>query len=65
MPLLQKGPHGFKDILIGDCLIVAGQLLAASQIVFEEKFINQCGVAPVLACGLEGDGRSLRLPRAS
>ncbi len=41
--------------MIGDSLIVVAQLLAAAQIVYEEKFICRYDVSPILACGLEGN----------
>jgi len=46
--------HSNMDILIGDLLIVAAQVIAATQMVLEEKFVSGSNVPPLQAVGWEG-----------
>lgn len=46
-----KGPN---SIITGDLLIVLAQVISASQMVIEEKFVTKYKVAPLQAVGWEG-----------
>jgi len=43
-----------KDPLLGDILVVAAQLVAATQMVVEEKFVGKYNVPPLQVVGNEG-----------
>jgi drug/metabolite transporter (DMT)-like permease len=52
-----SGQHGRNDVITGDELIVMAQVITATQMVYEEKFINkhnipamQVGKIPHLPC---------------
>lgn len=49
-----NGEHSTRDIIIGDVLIVGGQIIAATQMVVEEKFVSKANVSPLQAVGWEG-----------
>lgn len=44
-----------NGIISGDLLICAAQIVTASQMVYEEKFIMKFNVPPLLAVGFEGE----------
>ena len=46
--------HTSNDQLIGDTMIVCGQVIMASQMVYEEKFVSKYDVHPLQAVGWEG-----------
>jgi len=46
--------HTPTQILIGDILIVCAQVIVATQMVYEEKFISKYNVHPLKAVGWEG-----------
>jgi drug/metabolite transporter (DMT)-like permease len=46
--------HNFSNVLLGDLLIIASQILVAIQLVYEEKFIKKYDVPVLQALGLEG-----------
>lgn len=46
--------HSGTDVLTGDLLIVLAQVIGAAQMVLEEKYVSQSGVAPLQAVGWEG-----------
>ena len=43
-----------SDILLGDMLIVGAQVIVASQMVYEEKFVTKYNVPALQAVGWEG-----------
>ncbi|XP_054156419.1 solute carrier family 35 member F6-like [Oppia nitens] len=43
-----------SNIIIGDVIIIVGQVIAASQMVVEEKFVASSNVSPLQAVGWEG-----------
>lgn len=43
-----------KKALLGDCLIVLAQIITASQMVIEEKFVSGLDIPPLQAVGWEG-----------
>ncbi|CAG0892784.1 unnamed protein product [Cyprideis torosa] len=47
-------PIPIDDILTGDILIVLGQIIAAFQVVYEEKYIINYDMAPLVVVGVEG-----------
>ena len=52
--LLAAPSRSSRAALVGDALVVAAQLAAASQFVVEERFLASYDVPPLLAVGLEG-----------
>jgi len=46
--------HSPTEILIGDIMIVSAQVIVASQMVYEERFISKYNVHPLKAVGWEG-----------
>lgn len=46
--------HSSSEILLGDILIVCAQVIVATQMVYEEKFISKYNVHPLKAVGWEG-----------
>ena len=46
--------HSTSDLLLGDILIVCAQVIVASQMVYEEKFITKYEVPALQAVGWEG-----------
>lgn len=46
--------HTSTQILIGDILIICAQVIVATQMVYEEKFISKYNVHPLKAVGWEG-----------
>ncbi|CAG0893206.1 unnamed protein product [Cyprideis torosa] len=46
--------HSTKEVITGDLLIIMAQVIAAVQMVYEEKYVYKYGVSPLLAVGLEG-----------
>ncbi len=46
--------HSTSDLLLGDILIVCAQVIVASQMVYEEKFISKYDVPALQAVGWEG-----------
>jgi len=51
---VSEDKHSSQEILIGDILIVCAQIIVASQMVYEEKFISKYNVHPLKAVGWEG-----------
>lgn len=51
---LSDSDHSSSDILLGDILIVCAQVIVASQMVYEEKFISKYNVPALQAVGWEG-----------
>ena len=51
---LTNSNHSSNDQLIGDVMIVCAQVIVASQMVYEEKFISKYDVHPLQAVGWEG-----------
>ncbi|BDA40609.1 Solute carrier family 35 member F6 [Coccomyxa sp. Obi] len=49
-----SNPSAAKDPLLGDIMIVAAQVLAATQFIVEEKYLAKYRVPALLAVGLEG-----------
>ncbi|KAG5672390.1 hypothetical protein PVAND_002521 [Polypedilum vanderplanki] len=43
-----------KKIIIGDCLIVLAQIITATQMVYEERFVGRLNIASLQAVGFEG-----------
>ena len=43
------------NIFVGDLLIFCSQIIVASQMVYEEKFITKYNLAPLKVVGLEGE----------
>ncbi|CAG0912671.1 unnamed protein product [Notodromas monacha] len=43
-----------QDVITGDALILIAQIIAAVQMVYEEKFVSKHNVPPLLAVGFEG-----------
>lgn len=43
-----------QKIILGDCLIVIAQIITASQMVFEEKFVGSLNIPSLQAVGYEG-----------
>ncbi|WKX95226.1 hypothetical protein Q1695_012018 [Nippostrongylus brasiliensis] len=43
-----------SNVLVGDLLCILAQLVSAVQLVFEQKYMRQYDVDPLLAVGLEG-----------
>lgn len=54
MILMGADNHTSSDILLGDTLIVCAQIIVASQMVYEEKFISKYNVPALQAVGWEG-----------
>ncbi|KAF4525075.1 hypothetical protein B566_EDAN001989 [Ephemera danica] len=46
--------HGPNDVITGDELIVLAQVITATQMVYEEKFINKHNIPALQAVGWEG-----------
>lgn len=46
--------HSKTDMIIGDVLIVVAQIVSASQMVIEEKFVAGQDIPPLQAVGWEG-----------
>ncbi|KAK5638532.1 hypothetical protein RI129_012827 [Pyrocoelia pectoralis] len=46
--------HGKNDIITGDLLIVIAQIITATQMVIEEKYVTGLDIPPLQAVGLEG-----------
>ena len=46
---------GVSDELIGDAIVVGAQVIAASQFVYEEKFIRKYDIPALKVVGLEGN----------
>lgn len=53
-PSKQASSKGINGIITGDLLIILAQVITASQMVIEEKFVNKYRVAPLQAVGWEG-----------
>lgn len=43
-----------NDIITGDLLIITAQIITASQMVIEEKYVNGLDIPPLQAVGWEG-----------
>lgn len=43
-----------SNVILGDALIIAAQVIVACQMVIEEKFVSSSNVPPLLAVGCEG-----------
>lgn len=43
-----------SDVILGDALIIAAQVIVACQMVIEEKFVSKANVPPLMAVGSEG-----------
>jgi len=50
----EGGTHGVKMMITGDLLIIIAQVLTATQMVLEEKFVSSRNVSPLEAVGWEG-----------
>lgn len=48
------GSSSMNNIITGDLLIVMAQIVTASQMVWEEKFVTKHNVPPLQAVGWEG-----------
>ncbi|KAF2897995.1 hypothetical protein ILUMI_08179 [Ignelater luminosus] len=48
------GNHGRNDIITGDLLIVIAQIITATQMVIEEKYVAGLDIPPLQAVGWEG-----------
>lgn len=46
--------HDINGVIAGDLLIVAAQIIVATQMVIEEKYVVKHNVPPLLAVGFEG-----------
>nr|CAD7569462.1 unnamed protein product [Timema californicum] len=46
--------HTTNDIILGDLLIIGAQVVAATQMVLEEKFVSGLDIPPLQAVGWEG-----------
>ncbi|CAL8143585.1 unnamed protein product [Orchesella dallaii] len=46
--------HGKNNMITGDLLIVMAQIISATQMVYEEKFVSKYNVPPLQAVGWEG-----------
>ncbi|ODN03330.1 Solute carrier family 35 member F6 [Orchesella cincta] len=46
--------HGKNNMITGDLLIVMAQIISASQMVYEEKYVSKYNVPPLQAVGWEG-----------
>lgn len=53
-PTKEEKAKGTNGIITGDLLIILAQVIAASQMVIEEKFVTKYKVAPLQAVGWEG-----------
>ncbi|VDL79206.1 unnamed protein product [Nippostrongylus brasiliensis] len=49
---------GMISVVLGDLLCILAQLVSAVQLVFEQKYMRQYDVDPLLAVGLEGELRT-------
>ncbi|XP_065333203.1 solute carrier family 35 member F6 [Cloeon dipterum] len=49
-----SGNHGRNDVITGDELIIIAQVITATQMVYEEKFINKHNIPALQAVGWEG-----------
>lgn len=49
------GNHGRNDIITGDLLIVTAQIITATQMVIEEKYVAGLDIPPLQAVGWEGN----------
>lgn len=47
-------PHANSDIILGDLLIVCSQVIVATQMVIEERFVSKYNVPALQAVGWEG-----------
>lgn len=55
---ISQATGGYSDtnlVITGDLLIVMGQIITASQMVYEEKFIYKYNVPSLQAVGWEGE----------
>ncbi|KAK7018697.1 hypothetical protein SK128_026496 [Halocaridina rubra] len=52
--LPKPNQYALGGIVTGDLLIIAAQIVTATQMVIEEKFVNRYNVPPLLAVGWEG-----------
>jgi len=50
----KQGSQDRNGVITGDLLIIAAQIIAATQMVIEEKFVTKHNVPPLLAVGFEG-----------
>ncbi|CAL4135163.1 unnamed protein product, partial [Meganyctiphanes norvegica] len=49
-----KDGADIKNVILGDALIIVAQVVTATQMVVEEKFLTKYNVPPLLAVGWEG-----------
>lgn len=49
-----QGTNGMNKIITGDLLIIMAQIIAACQMVYEEKFLSKYDVPALVAVGCEG-----------
>jgi len=52
--IFNSGSTGINKVITGDLLIVIAQIISATQMVYEEKFVNQHNVPALQAVGWEG-----------
>ncbi|XP_059085248.1 solute carrier family 35 member F6-like [Tigriopus californicus] len=52
--LVSESNKSSSDVLLGDILIVCAQVIVATQMVYEEKFLAKYDVPPLQAVGWEG-----------